>query len=139
MGDVAGWCGISGLNYVMSSGRTLYIDGKRVEGAVVIPDGVQSVPSYAFCYQTDITSITIPNSVTSIGNYAFYNCSDLTSITIPDSMTSIGNYAFSGCSSLTSVTFEGTMAEWNAIEKGHYLNSNSALVEVVCSDGTVSV
>ena len=35
-GDVAGWCGISGLDEVMSSGRTLYINGNKVAGAVVI-------------------------------------------------------------------------------------------------------
>ena len=79
-GDVAGWCGISGLGSIMSSGRTLYINGNKVEGAIAIPDGVQSVPSYAFYCQTDITSITIPDSVTSIGSDAFAGCSGLTEI-----------------------------------------------------------
>ena len=73
-GDIAGWCGISGLGNVMSGGRTLYIDGSKVEGVVTIPDGVTSIPSYAFRYQTGITSVTIPDSVTSIGDYAFYEC-----------------------------------------------------------------
>ena len=103
-GDIAGWCGISGLGAVMSSGRTLYIDGSKVEGAVTVPDGVTSIPSYAFAYQTGITSVTIPDSVTSIGNRAFYNCTGLTSITIPDSVTSIGSYAFAWCTGLTSIT-----------------------------------
>ena len=39
----------------------------------------------------------IPNSVTSIGYCAFCYCSDLTSITIPNSVTSIGGSAFRGC------------------------------------------
>ena len=103
-GDVAGWCGISGLGEVMSSGRTLYIDGNKMEGAIIIPDGITSIPSSAFAYRTGITSITIPDSVTSIGNYAFSYCSGLTSVTIPDSVTSIGSFAFSDCSGLTSVT-----------------------------------
>ena len=105
--------------------------------SVTIGNGVTSIGDDAFSGCSGLTSITIPDSVTSIGDRAFSNCSGLTSITIPDSVTSIGSYAVYGCSSLTSVTFEGTMAEWNAIEKG--LHSNSALVEVVCSDGTVSV
>ena len=39
-GDITGWCGISGLDAVMVSGRTLYIDGSKVEGAIAIPDSV---------------------------------------------------------------------------------------------------
>ena len=73
-GDVADWCGISGLNNIMSSGRVLYIGGNKVEGAVTIPDGVTSIPSYAFAYLTGITSVTIPDSVTSIGSSAFNGC-----------------------------------------------------------------
>ena len=103
-GDVADWCGISGLNNIMSSGRVLYIGGNKVEGAITIPDGVTRIPSYAFAYQTGIASVTIPDSVTSIGSYAFYYCSGLTSVTIGNSVTSIGSYAFYYCSGLTSVT-----------------------------------
>ena len=77
-------------------------------------------------------------SVTSI-DYAFSYCTSLTSITIPDSVTSIGSYAFYCCTGLTSVTFEGTVAEWNAIDKGREWNYNCPFTEVVCSDGTVQV
>ena len=83
-GDIAGWCGISGLDEAMSRGRTLYIDGSKVEGAIAIPDGVTSIPSYAFAYQTGITSVTIPDSVTSIGDWAFYNCTGLLSVTFEE-------------------------------------------------------
>ena len=102
-GDIAGWCGISGLGNIMSSGRTLYIDGSKVEGAIAV-DGVTSIPSYAFAYQTGITSITIPDSVTSIGESAFEFCGGLTSVTIGNGVTSIGSDAFAYCSDLTSVT-----------------------------------
>ena len=132
-GDVADWCGISGLDNIMLSGRVLYIGGNKVEGAVTIPDGVTSIPSYAFAYQTDITSVTIPDSVTSIGSSAFYNCSGLTDInwnavsvsdfssnnyvfynagtagdgitvTFGDSVEKIPAYAFRDCSGLTTIT-----------------------------------
>ena len=103
-GDMQSWLGKNCHDEIMSSGRTLYIDGNKVEGAIVIPDGVQSVPSYAFCYQTGIISITIPDSVTSIGERAFQYCGGLTSIAIGNGVTSIGDYAFYDCSGLTSVT-----------------------------------
>ena len=47
-GDIAGWCGISGLDYVMSNRRTLYIGGKKVEGEIVLPNGIESIPNGAF-------------------------------------------------------------------------------------------
>ncbi len=79
-GDVASWCGISGLSNIMSSGRALYIGGKKVEGDLVIPDSVTSIPAYAFNGCTGLTSITIPNGVTSIGDGAFNGCTGLTEI-----------------------------------------------------------
>ena len=82
-GDIAGWCGISGLNNLMSSSRTLYIGGNKVAGNLVIPDNVTSIAPYSFSYRTGITSVTIPDSVTSIGRGAFYGCKGITSITIP--------------------------------------------------------
>ncbi len=54
---------------------------------------------------TEITELVIPEGVTSIPNYAFKNCSSLTSVTIPESVTSIGNNAFNGCSALVNFTF----------------------------------
>ena len=105
--------------------------------SITIPDSVTSIGGGAFNGCTGLTSIIIPDSVTSIGDSAFYNCDSLTSVTIPNSVTSIGYYAFAYCDGLTSVTFEGTVAEWNAIERHVYWGNNSPFTEVVCSDGTV--
>ena len=88
---------------------------------------------------TALTSVTIPDSVTTIDGSAFEGCDSLTSVTIGNSVTSIGSYAFRDCTSLTSVTFEGTMAEWNAVEKVAGWNDYSPFTEVKCSDGVVEV
>ena len=102
-GDIAGWCGIDGLGNMMKRGITLYIDGQKLEGELVIPDSVTEIKSYAFYNCSGLTSVTIGAGVTSIGSCAFEDCTGLTSVAIGDSVTSIGVFAFSGCTGLTSV------------------------------------
>lgn len=48
MGDVASWCGMNICNGLVSNTRTLYIDGNKVEGDLVIPDSVTSIGGSAF-------------------------------------------------------------------------------------------
>ena len=154
-GDVAGWCRISRLSGDLGP-RTLYIDGKKVESELIIPNNVTSIGDFAFYGRKGLTSVTLGNSVTSIGEYAFYGCSGLTSVAIPDSVTSIGEWAFNGCSGLTSViigngvtsidryafnncdkltsiTYKGTKSQWNTIDK--YSNWIARSCKVCCTDG----
>ena len=103
--DIAAWCNISRLYYLMeygASNKKLYINNELAT-SITIPNGVTEIPSYAFRGCSSLTSITIPNSVTSIGSSAFSGCTGLTSVTIPDSVTSIGSSTFYNCSGLTSI------------------------------------
>ncbi len=68
----------------MCSAKKLYLNNKRIAGAVKIPDGVTKICRYAFNGCDGITSISIPDSVTSIGNYAFSDCISLKDIYITD-------------------------------------------------------
>ena len=115
IGDVASWCEISGLGNLMSSSRMLYIGGNKVEGDLVIPDGVTSIGSYAFSSCGALRSITIPESVTSIGDHAFYNCTGLTRVTISKNTTSIGEGAFGSCGNLQYVLYDDTAMSWEQI------------------------
>ena len=106
-GDLSGWLEIDiagGYANPMYYADNLYINGKLLQGDIVIPDGTEKIGIYAFGQCSGLTSVTIPDSVTSIGGGAFSGCSGLTSVTIPDSVTSIGGGAFSGCSGLESIT-----------------------------------
>ena len=76
--------------------------------SVTIPNSIIKIDVYAF-YGCGLTSVTIPNSVTEIGDYAFESCSSLTSVTIPNFVTEIGDYAFRGCSSLIFVTIPNSV------------------------------
>ena len=64
----------------MSNVTSLYINGQKVEGDLVIPEGPTSIGRYAFSNCTDLTSVTIPSTITNIGNYAFDNCDKLTTV-----------------------------------------------------------
>ena len=83
---------------------------------IVLPDGISSIDSQAFCSCHSLENIELPSSVTSIGDYAFYHCysSNFTYIDIPSSVVSIGNYAFGSCSNLCVSFNEGleTIGEW---------------------------
>lgn len=93
-GDIASWCKISGLNNLLTSLRTLYINGNKIEGNLNIPNNVTSIGAYSFSFCGKLTGITIPDSVTSIGNNAFRDCTGLVNITIGDRVSNIDSSAF---------------------------------------------
>jgi hypothetical protein len=66
----------------------LYID------EVVLPDGIEIIPQYAF-YGSSIKKIDLPASLTEIKTYAFAQ-SALESVVIPETVEYIGSYAFAG-------------------------------------------
>ncbi len=109
-------------NLYSKDGKTLiqYATGKT-DARFAIPDGVESIGSYAFYHCTGLTSIDIPDNVKTIGYSAFSRCTGLTSIDIPDSVKSIGYRAFENCTGLTSTT----VAEGNT----KYHSAGNCLIE----------
>ncbi len=61
-------------------------------------------------------SYTIPEGVETIDSYAFAYCADLQEVYIPASVTKIGKNAFYSCSGLNAVLYGGTSAQWDLIE-----------------------
>lgn len=76
---------------------------------IVIPEGVTSIPPYAFYQQRQLTKITLPSTITEIGTYAFYQCNALTQINLPEGITTIGAYAFYQCSVLQHIVLPSTL------------------------------
>ena len=60
-------------------------------------------------------------------------------VTILKSITSIENRAFYECKKLSTIIYEGTISEWNAIEKGEdcFKEINES-ARVICIDGEVT-
>ena len=80
-------------------------DGSSCSGAVVIPEGVTSIGTYAFYDAQSLTGVTLPSTLLSLGNYAFERTTSLKSISIPARVTSIGVATFYSTRSLESITF----------------------------------
>ncbi len=127
---------------------------------ITIPDSVTEIESGVFMGCSGLTSIALPDSVTYIGNDAFFecsrlsnimiphgvssiesdtftNCNELISISIPVSVTNI-KYAFSSCNNLSEIHFNGTIAQWNAIEKANEWDRDIRTYTVYCTDGQIN-
>ena len=82
-----------------------------------IPEGVKSIPAYAFNYNDTIEKIIIPNTVTKIADYAFRDCVNLREIIIPESIKEIGTYVFKGCNHLEKAVLP---THWLYIPQGTF-------------------
>jgi len=99
---------------------------------------VTNIPDHAFegCYF--LTSIDIPEGINRIPYYSLSDCYKLTDIVIPTSVIELGRYALYNCQSLESISYNGTVAEWNSINKGENWDLNTGNYTVYCTDGEIS-
>jgi len=97
----------------------------------IIPNDIKIIGGSAFSHCTGLTNVEIPNSVTCIMNMAFFGCRELKNVKIPKSVTKIGSYVFYD-RVLINIIFEGTISEWEAVEKGEEWCRYSS---IRCSDG----
>ena len=64
-------------------GAKLYINGKLIEGELVIPDGEEGVGAFAFAGYQHITSVTVPASLKNLTTTAFMGC-PIERLNVPD-------------------------------------------------------
>ena len=84
--DITAWLNISFYDTTANPlyfADNLYLNGELVTD-LVIPEGVETIPEYAFNNYLKLESVVIPYSVEQISPYAFRNCSALTSIIFMD-------------------------------------------------------
>ena len=121
--DIAAWCNISfgdNASNPLFYAHRLYLNGELITD-LVIPEGVTTIPSYAF--YCNITSATIPDSVLSIGEYAFggdsiqkengvsyvdrwvVDCdTSVETVVLRENTVGIASVAFFNCTSLANIT-----------------------------------
>lgn len=77
----------------------------NLQGDIILPQGINRIPSGAFQDYIGITSITLPEGISAIGDHAFGGCVNLRSINIPSTVSTIGSGAFMKCYNLESISF----------------------------------
>ena len=88
--------------------------GRYLVGPLTLPDGCDSIGSYAFFGNT-FTSLVLPSSIRSIGTYAFQGNDYLETADLGGSIQTIPSYCFYNCDSLREVTGCGnvtTVGSW---------------------------
>lgn len=70
---------------------------------LVIPNGVEEIPNYAF-HGCSSSTITLPSNVKYVSGGVFSQCANIETIEFPDSLEKLAaNHLFAGCSSLKHV------------------------------------
>lgn len=135
--DLANWCtfGLGGSRLLYNA--SLFIHGELAND-VVIPQGVKNIESYAFYYYNSLTSVTIKEDVEIIGSSAFYGCGQLECVTIGTNVKKIESYAFAYSEKLESIIFDGTIREWQAIEKESGWDEGTGNYTIYCNNGNIT-
>jgi hypothetical protein len=85
------WCNITfdlNSSNPLSHAKTLYLNGQPITD-LKVPDGVETIKSFAFYGCSELESIYIPRSVKQIGNNVFTNCTNVKSLIIEDGLDDI--------------------------------------------------
>ena len=126
--------------------------------SIVLPDTITTIEEKAFYQCSNLETVHLGSSITTIEKRAFSKCSSLKSISLPNTLTKLGASSFEFCtnlqtvylgksieklemrvfqycSSLSDIYFDGTVEEWNAIEKDKEWDLGMSDYTVHCTDG----
>lgn len=120
--------------------RDIYFTGTASQWTQIDGLAQLSIGHYHNLYINDepITDITL-EGISTIKDWAFSSLKSLTKVTIDNSVTSIGHTVFFYCPNLTEIIYNGTVEQWNNIEKNQYWQEQIAADKVICSNGEVSI
>lgn len=112
---------------VISFGNGSFSGCDSLSGVLIIPDSVEDIGYSCFSDCNSLTEVYISEKITVIESSTFSGCKKLCKIHIPEYVKFIGYYALYG---IEDIYYEGSLLEWNAIEKRDYAISENALVHI---------
>lgn len=89
-------------------------NGKNPVLKITVPEGVETLCDFAFCWCGEAQEIELPSTLKTIHDSAFFNCFDLKAISLPEGVETIGKYAFGNCENLTEITVPKSVTELGA-------------------------
>ena len=101
---------------------------------VVIPEGVETISSYAFANLTALERVVLPSTLTRIDWGAFYGCTALKTVVGLENVKFINESAFEGCALTGSVKLDSAVAIADYAFAG-----NRSLTSVTLSDKIQSI
>ncbi len=122
---------------VTAIGDKAFLNCENLE-KVTISASIEKIGEDVFSACDKLTNVVIGEGLTEIGAYMFDNCKNLKTVTIFGNVTHIQYGAFWDCESLTDIYFEGTIEQWNAIDKWDNWDLRTGEYTVHCTDGDVA-
>ena len=110
-----------------------FIGDDTVE-VVIIPEGVETIGSYAFANLTALTKVILPSTLERIDFGAFYGCTSLTEVVGIENVKFINRSAFEGCSLKNTLSLESAVAIADRAFAG-----NTKISEIVLGENVQSV
>ncbi|MBR6725548.1 MAG: leucine-rich repeat domain-containing protein [Clostridia bacterium] len=105
-----------------------------------IPKSVENFGSKVYAQCNSLEYAIIPEGVESLSAREFEICTSLKKISLPSTLKEISGYAVLGlCESLEEIVYNGTVDEWNAIEKSDAWYISTPACKVICTDGEVEL
>lgn len=136
--DAFGWSALESITLpanLQKLGPSVFVGCQKLESVDL--NGFTQIPRSTFGSCTALKEVKGSENIVEIADDGFDFCKGLESITFGKALKKIGYGAFYACTAV--ITYEGTIEEWNAIEKDEkwhtYTDANCVLKKIVCTDG----
>lgn len=84
------------------------VPGKK---SYTVPDGVEEIAEYAFCWGKELEEVILPDSVKMIGARAFCDCKALKRVRLPEGLKRLYAETFDRCESLEQIELPASLQE----------------------------
>ena len=123
------------INWTECSGYSAYptrygciFEGCTKLTRITIPEGITSVPDYAFEKTDKLRYVTFPSTLETIGKEDFKECAGLPYIDFPYELKTIGESSFEGCAGLVNLEIPGSVSTVG--KRAFYNNENLNTVQI---------
>ena len=114
-----------------------YALGKKDKN-FTIPEGITHIYPGAFLTAENLETIIVPDGVTYIEYASFASCASLKSLTLPSSVEYLGPAILEESVNIERIIFNGTVEQWNAIEKDISWTLGTGEFVIYCTNGSIA-